>query len=247
LPPQGRGDIRNFSLAAIALILIFSKGSGMSAEQVKHPEMDKRRPGKSRITFRLVQMVTLARFPLAVAFAAILLSLKESPSELARKSPFVLIVCVIVLVLMELTDLLDGILARRAGVVSEWGAMLDPYADSISRITAYWALAYRDYAIALVPLVMACRDVTVAYCRIILTRSGRTVSAKWSGKIKAQFQSVGAVLILLGPFYWGVTGTWTIHALSWIVIVVTVLSVGEYAAAAFSASKTVGKEVHRRQ
>ncbi len=182
-----------------------------------------------RSRFRAVQALTLARLPLAAAFAALLLSF-------ALSRPLV-VVCGILLILLELTDLFDGILARKAGVVTEWGAMLDPYADSVSRITVYWALAYRGLAMAVVPLVMACRDVTAAYCRITLTRFGRSVSAKWSGKIKAQFQSIGSILLLLGPFYWEVTGKWTIDAVSWVVTVVTAASVAEYVAAAVSAAR----------
>lgn len=203
--------------------------------------MDRENSGQRRGTFLLVQTLTLARFPLAVVFATLLLSFKQPPPVLVEESPFVLILCAVVVVLMELTDLLDGIIARRTGVVSEWGATLDPYADSISRITVYWALAYRGFAMALVPLVMACRDVTVAYSRILLARSGRSVSAKRSGKIKGEVQSVGGVLILLGPFYWPYTGEWTMHALSWTVIVVTLGSVVEYVVAALAASKAVKK------
>jgi CDP-diacylglycerol--glycerol-3-phosphate 3-phosphatidyltransferase len=139
--------------------------------------------------------------------------------------------------LLERTDLFDGILARKTGAVTEWGAMLDPYADSISRITVYWALAYRGLAMALVPLIMACRDVTVAYCRILLMRSQKSVSARWSGKVKAQFQSVGSVLLLLGPLYWETTGRWTLYAISGVVAGVTAASIYEYAAAAISASR----------
>ena len=203
--------------------------------------MDSENSRQRRNTFRLVQTLTLARPPLAAAFATVLLCFEQSPSVLVKESPFVLIVCTVLLVLMELTDLLDGIIARRTGVVSEWGATLDPYADSISRITVYWALAYRGFAMALVPLVMACRDVTVAYSRIVLARLGRSVAAKRSGKIKGEVQSVGGVLILLGPFYWPYTGEWTMQALSWTVIVVTLGSVVEYVVAALAASKAVKK------
>jgi len=179
--------------------------------------------------FRIVQALTLLRLPLAAGFAGVLVSSSLSHSRL--------VVCTVLLALLELTDLFDGILARKIGVVSEWGAMLDPYSDSISRLTVYWALAYRSLVMALVPLVMACRDVTVAYCRIILTRRGRSVSAKLSGKIKAQVQAIGSIALLLGPLYWAHTGKWTIPALSWIVIAVTLASAVEYAAAAVSASK----------
>lgn len=198
-------------------------------------QMDTANPAPNKNKFRIVQALTLLRPPLAAGFAAVLLVSDPSSS--------VLVVCAVLLVLLELTDLLDGILARRIGVVSEWGAMLDPYSDSISRITVYWALAYRELAMALVPLVMACRDVTVAYCRVILTRSGRSISAKFSGKMKGQFQAIGGILLLLGPFYWSRTGKWTIHALSWIIIAVTLASVVEYAVAAISASKAAKRGV----
>ncbi len=204
--------------------------------------METTNPGKRRRHMVRVQMLTLSRLPLGIGFAAVLLSVKRDPSLLAKESPAVLILCAAVLLLLELTDLFDGILARKRGVVTEWGAMLDPYADSISRITVYWALAYRGLAMAVVPLVMACRDVTVAYCRIVLTRTGHSVSAKWSGKIKAQFQSIGAFFLLLGPFYWEATGRWTIKAISLVVLGVTAASVVEYAAGAIAASKGVKKE-----
>jgi len=188
-----------------------------------------------RRSFRMVQALTLARLPLAAAFVAVLLSFERALP--VPRSPAVLIVCAVLLVLLELTDLFDGIFARKTGAVTEWGAMLDPYADSISRITVYWALAYRGLAMALVPLVMACRDVTVAYCRILLMRSQKSVSARWSGKVKAQFQGVGSILLLSGPLYWEITGRWTLYTISGIVAAVTAASIYEYAAAAVSASR----------
>ncbi len=189
-------------------------------------------------SFTIVQSLTLARLPMAAAFVSLLLLFDRSLA--VPQSPALLIGCAILLAFLELTDLFDGIVARRTGAVTEWGAMLDPYADSISRITVYWALAYRGLAMAFVPLVMACRDVTVAYCRIVLMRSNQSVSARWSGKIKAQFQSVGSILLLLGPLYWDTIGRWTLYAISGVVAGVTAASVFEYAAAAISASRGMG-------
>jgi len=151
----------------------------------------------------------------------------------------VLLFCLILLGLIELSDLLDGFSARRLGIVSEQGAMLDPYADSVSRLIVFWSMASAQYnathyIIFLVPLVMALRDVTVAYSRIILTKHNRSVAAKRSGKIKAVVQGVGAFFILLGPVYWNFTGSWTTHLFSWIVIIATAASVVEYAASAIS-------------
>ena len=184
--------------------------------------------GRRPRSFLAVQALTFVRIPLSVAFAACLLSLGWSSAGVRT-------LLLLLLIFAEITDWLDGLVARRLGVASEWGAMCDPYADSVSRLIVYWAEAVSGLVIPLVPLVMALRDVSVAYCRIVLSRHGRTVSARLSGKIKAHVQVAGAVSALLGPLYWVRTGKWTVHAISWIVIIVTAASVIQYARAALSA------------
>ena len=181
-----------------------------------------KKTGKRRAI--LVNAVTLARVPLAIVFAVTFLCMTPSPARI--------VVALILLAAIELTDMLDGVLARRLAVVSETGATLDPYADSVSRLVVYWALAVAGVALAAVPLVMALRDVTVAYCRVRLARQGRTVAANPSGKVKAVVQGTAALLLAAGPLYHPVTGAWTNAALSWIVIVVTAWSAVAYVRAA---------------
>ncbi len=180
---------------------------------------------ESRRTFILVQGITLTRIPLAIAFAVVLLKISPSDSTL--------VACIILLAAMETSDFFDGILARRYSVRSEFGSMLDPYADSIARIIVYWALAGAGLVLYLVPLCMAIRDITVAYCRVILTKHGYSVSARWSGKVKAGFQGIGAIIVTLGPVYWEWTGEGIVTVLSWILIGVTLGSMVEYGRAAF--------------
>lgn len=179
--------------------------------------------------FVLLQVITLLRIPLAILLVVIVTSVQSW-------SFFKVFFCAAIIGLIELTDLLDGYMARRIGIVTEWGAMLDPYADSTSRLISYWGFAVAGLVIPLVPLAMAFRDITVAYCRITLTRFGKTVSAKRSGKIKAIFQGIGAVLIIGGPLHWQYTGRWTIDALSWMIILVTLGSIVEYAVGAINAA-----------
>ena len=194
------------------------------ATQAEYPAHDTLMTHKQR--FLLVQGVTVGRVPLAVVFAAALL--------LPTQGSGTLWACVALLAFIELSDLLDGILARRLDVVSEWGAMLDPYSDSASRIIIYWALACNGLALAIVPLGMALRDVTVAYARIVLTRHAQSVSSNWLGKAKAWVQGVGAFALLLGPSHWEMT----IPVVSWTVFIVTVASVVGYVRAAFSAAQS---------
>ena len=191
---------------------------------------DNKKGGKKRTpSYLFLQSMTLGRIPIAVLFLVVLIYGKETTFTLGLE--------LILLLIIEFTDLYDGIIARRFELVSEAGATLDPFADSMSRIIIYWALATQGFVLFLVPLIMALRDITVAYSRIFLARNNRTVSAKKSGKLKASVQAVGAFLALLGPHYWDYTGRWSFYALSWIIIAVTFLSAIEYVKDALSTSK----------
>ena len=168
----------------------------------------------------LIQSITLARIPLAILFSIVLHTSQYGVSTL--------IWCTGFLLLIEATDLLDGIFARKHSLVSEYGAMLDPFADSLSRIIIFWSLSAQGLALFSVPLYMAIRDITVAYCRILLAKRNKSVSARLSGKIKAAVQAVGSFLLLFGPVYRNITGEWTTNVFSGIIIAVTLLSAVEY-------------------
>lgn len=180
--------------------------------------------------FIFLQCLTILRIPLAIILASILFLFDHQSFPIVATA-------VVFIALIEISDLLDGFLARKYDSVTEWGAMLDPYADSISRLILYWSFSHNGLVLPLVPIAMAFRDITVAYCRITLTRYNKTVSAKLSGKIKAIIQGVCAFIIVIGPLYWKYTGEWVISAVSWIVIIATLVSIIEYAKSAVSAVK----------
>jgi CDP-diacylglycerol--glycerol-3-phosphate 3-phosphatidyltransferase len=176
--------------------------------------------------FILVQSMTFIRIPLAIVFSVVFLTSQYSFASLLWST--------ILLLIVETTDLVDGIFARRHSLVSEYGAMLDPFADSISRLIIYWSLSVQGLVLFLVPLSMAIRDITVAYARILLAKKNRSVSARKSGKIKAIVQASGSFLALFGPLYWKWIGFWSFYVLSSVIIVVTLLSMIEYVKDAFS-------------
>jgi CDP-diacylglycerol--glycerol-3-phosphate 3-phosphatidyltransferase len=140
---------------------------------------------------------------------------------------------------IELTDLLDGYLARKHGLVSTFGKMFDPYSDSISRLTVYWSLAVIGRCLAVVPLIMAIRDVTVTYSRILLTRQGRDVSARHTGKLKALVQGFCAFPLMLSPLMpWSPWLRPVNAVLSAAVLLVTLASMIDYGVAAIPPRET---------
>ena len=184
---------------------------------------------KNKKGYIMIQALTLARIPLAIIFSITLLTGKNSFLNL--------ILCLFLIALIEISDVFDGVIARKCNLVSEYGATLDPYADSISRLLVYSSLAASNRVLLLLPLCMALRDITVAYARIIMAKKNISVSAKISGKIKAIFQATGAFFALLGPYYWSHIGNWSFYALSWIIIIITLLSSIEYVRTAILALK----------
>ena len=175
-----------------------------------------------RSHFILLQILTVARLPLSVAFAIVLMNFERSTPVVAT--------CFVLLLLGEITDGLDGWVARKFDLVSEWGAMLDPYCDSVSRLIVYWSLGEVGLGLSVVPLVMAVRDVTTAYCRIVWTKRGGSVSARISGKIKAIVQCGAAFVMLVIPHFWPDYTAMIVVGISWVVIITTSLSGIDYAA-----------------
>lgn len=102
-----------------------------------------------------------------------------------------------VMALAEISDALDGILARRTGQVSDFGKVIDPMADSLYRALVFLAFLAAGWMSVWLVAVIFARDIIVAYIRTLSQQIGVTMSARPSGKIKAavqafaQFSTVG--------------------------------------------------------
>lgn len=194
--------------------------------------------GKAK--YMLVQYLTVARVPLAI-LAAVLLQFAVPERPLAYVVVAVLIVC-------ELTDIFDGLVARRLGMSSRFGSLFDPYCDSVSRLIIFFGLAMRlgDWRPGLqlhwLVLLMALRDISVAYIRIMCILSNRPVQARFSGKTKAWVQGLGA--ILLAALYAATprVADWVPWAIAGLVAGVTVWSLVDYFGAALESRRSADPE-----
>jgi len=98
--------------------------------------------------------------------------------------------------LFEVTDLLDGYLARRFDAVSQAGKLLDPLADRISRFSVFLCLLASDYMppwFVWFVAVIFYRDALVSHLRARAGVHGVAMAARPSGKIKAGAQGVFTV------------------------------------------------------
>jgi CDP-diacylglycerol--glycerol-3-phosphate 3-phosphatidyltransferase len=92
---------------------------------------------------------------------------------------WVLFICI------ELSDLFDGIMARKRNEESELGKVLDPFADSFSRLTYFICFAGKGFMPIWILLILVYRDITVAFIRLFVAKKGIMYGSRWSGKIKA--------------------------------------------------------------
>jgi CDP-diacylglycerol---glycerol-3-phosphate 3-phosphatidyltransferase len=100
-------------------------------------------------------------------------------------SPWLLLGVWVLFVVIEVSDLLDGHLARRFKQETELGKVLDPFADSLSRLTYFVALAGSGIMPLWVLLILVYRDISVAYIRVMVSREKVLMPARLSGKLKA--------------------------------------------------------------
>jgi len=112
--------------------------------------------------------------------------------------PGPLIAGLAVLVLQEISDVVDGMLARATGVVTDLGKLLDPLADILGHMGTFLCLLW----IGLVPLwlliVIYYREAMVGTLRIIAAKRGIVVAARTSGKLKSIALGGSGFLLMLG-------------------------------------------------
>jgi CDP-diacylglycerol---glycerol-3-phosphate 3-phosphatidyltransferase len=107
------------------------------------------------------------------------------------------IVAAVLALFLEITDLLDGYVARRYKLVTTFGKLFDPFSDSFCRFTLFLGL----YAIGVADLwmIMAIfyRDASISFLRTVAAVRSVVLSARRSGKIKAIVQGVGTQIIFI--------------------------------------------------
>lgn len=131
--------------------------------------------------------ITLARLILAVVLFAMISS---GSSWIAAT---------ILFVVAAATDALDGFIARRYGLITTLGRILDPFADKIIICGAFLFLVARPTSgvNAWMALIVFGREMFITSLRAFLEQHGRDFSAIWSGKIKMALQCAAVTASLL--------------------------------------------------
>ena len=146
--------------------------------------------------------LSLVRALLVPVFVATLLFMRNIPV-------WCCIVPTIVYALTGFTDMLDGKIARKYNLVTDFGKFIDPLADKFMVIGSaiailVWMMLNGETTQALVfvwvVLVILLRELGVTSLRLVVAgKSGIVVAASMLGKIKTVSQMAGTVIILIEP------------------------------------------------
>ena len=107
------------------------------------------------------------------------------------------VLVLVLFALTELSDLLDGYIARRYHLVTDLGKVMDPFADTFSRLTYFVCLS----AVGVMPvwafIIIMWREFSIVFLRMLMMGKGKAVPANIWGKSKAVLYAVSGVLGIL--------------------------------------------------
>lgn len=106
----------------------------------------------------------------------------------------------IVFAIASFTDWLDGYIARRDNIVTNFGKFADPLADKMLVATAFIILVEKGLAPGWVVAIIICRELAVTGLRLLLVTGGEVMAAAWPGKIKTATQMLAVILLFLNNF-----------------------------------------------
>ena len=107
------------------------------------------------------------------------------------------IAAALVFSIASVTDFVDGYLARRDHLVTNFGKFADPIADKILTMSMMILMACRGYLPAWLPIIVAVRELAVDGLRLIAVEKGTVVAAGKSGKVKTALQMITIIYCCL--------------------------------------------------
>ena len=112
------------------------------------------------------------------------------------------IIAGVLFVIASLTDMLDGKIARKYNMVTDFGKVMDAIADKVLVNGLLILLAYNRDISVIVPVVIITRDIFVDSIKMVSGSKGKVVAASIAGKIKTACMMVGLTLVLFSnlPF-----------------------------------------------
>ena len=135
-------------------------------------------------------------------------------------------IAVAIFIVASLTDMLDGKIARKYNLVTNFGKFMDPLADKLLVCSAMICLIELDRLAAWIVIVIIARDFIISGFRLVASDNGVVIAASYWGKFKTTFQMLMVIVLILDiqmPFF-QILGT----VLTYVALILTVVSLIDY-------------------
>lgn len=129
-----------------------------------------------------------------------------------------------IFVIASLTDLLDGKIARKYNLVTNFGKFMDPLADKLLVCSALICLVAMNKIPAWMVIVIIAREFIISGFRLIASDNGVVIAASYWGKFKTTFQMVMICLMIADIEAISILTT----VVMWIAVLLTVISLIDY-------------------
>ena len=133
-------------------------------------------------------------------------------------------IAVAIFIVASLTDMLDGKIARKYNLVTNFGKFMDPLADKLLVCSAMICLIELDRLAAWIVIVIIAREFIISGFRLVASDNGIVIAASWWGKSKTISQMIMIILLIADIPALSVLNT----VLIWVALILTVVSLIDY-------------------
>lgn len=129
-----------------------------------------------------------------------------------------------IFIVASLTDMLDGKIARKYNLVTNFGKFMDPLADKLLVCSALICLVQLGQLPAWMVIVIVSREFIISGFRLVAVEQGIVIAASYWGKFKTTFQMIAVVLLILNIQILSVITL----LCTWIALILTIISLVDY-------------------
>jgi CDP-diacylglycerol--glycerol-3-phosphate 3-phosphatidyltransferase len=140
------------------------------------------------------------------------------------------IIAGILFMIGSVTDFLDGYIARKYNMVTDFGKVMDAIADKMLVNGVLIILAYNHFLPVVVPVIIITRDIIVDSIKMASGSKGKVVAASWAGKIKTICMMIGVTLVFFYnmPFAFIASGLRIDYFFVFVAVIMSIISGCQY-------------------
>ncbi len=129
-----------------------------------------------------------------------------------------------IFVIASLTDLLDGMIARKYNLVTNFGKFMDPLADKLLVSAAMICLVAQGLLSSWIVIVIISREFIISGFRLVASDNGVVIAASYWGKFKTVFQMAMIILLIMNISQIAILT----EIVVWISVILTIVSLIDY-------------------